>query len=483
MAKPLAMPKPLLLFLQNSRIKSRMIFWTRIFPTFFLFLSSVVSAAPLESLLNHKAISKSGTAIYAVWAETGQPVMGFQEDKSLIPASSAKLITTFCALKTLGLDHRFQTEFRGTTPIRKGTLQHLVVVGGADPSMVSETLWAAVQHLKGKGLKIITGDIYIDDTLFEGEHFPGQIENSIRAYNAPTSAVSLNYNSVAIEITADENDLYASLFPDVPYLELENHLQAGRKQRPLQTDIKETPQKEIITLTGHYPFNAESSVIYRSLQRPNYYFASQLARLLGEAKITFQGKLIYTPKKADVLLWTQESKPLSLIVRDINKFSNNFMTEQLTKYLGARTYGAPGTTQKGMAAVTQCLKENNIGTETIQLQNGSGLSNDSHVTAKDLVTVLVAGYQDFGIRSDYLASLSLHGVDGTMRHRPSHQGLKGLLRAKTGSLANVSALAGFVPTKGGKIIAFAILMNNIRGSLPEIQKLQDQIVFQWKTDL
>jgi D-alanyl-D-alanine carboxypeptidase/D-alanyl-D-alanine-endopeptidase (penicillin-binding protein 4) len=158
----------------------------------------------------------------------------------------------------------------------------------------------------------------------------------------------------------------------------------------------------------------------------------------------------------------QQSKPLSEIVRDMNKFSNNFIAEQLVKHLGAVKKGLPGSTAKGIDVMENFLQSWGVPRGTYMLENGSGLSSSSRISAAHLARVLAVAYKNRSTHPDFIESLSILGTDGTMKNWHFAPELVGWLRAKTGSLANVSALAGYVPMRNGEIAAFAILANGFR---------------------
>ncbi|MBI4223975.1 MAG: D-alanyl-D-alanine carboxypeptidase/D-alanyl-D-alanine-endopeptidase [Deltaproteobacteria bacterium] len=379
-------------------------------------------ADPLESFLQQAGISQNKTAVYAVWADTGEPILAHNEDLALIPASTLKIVTAYCALKKLGPAYHFETRILGEGPIQQGAVQNLTIQGEGDPSLVSERLWMLVAELKARGLKKISQNIYLDDSYFAAQEYPGRQENNHRAYNALTSALAVNFNSVPT-------------------------YQNGEKH-------------------------------YRRADRPLDYFAGELATQLKANHIAFTGKILEGKTAAAHLLYSFPSKPLGLIVHDMNKYSNNFIAEQLVKHLGAKFQGPPGTTAKGIHVLNDCLKGAGVETSHALLKNGSGFSRQNKISARALTQVLLAGWRDFTLRPEFTASLSVAGLDGTMEKRKIPKELEGVLRAKTGSLNGISSLSGYVPAKNGRLIAFAILMNDYQKDTWEAQKIQDRLIVQ-----
>lgn len=404
----------------------------------------LILTAPLSSradfdlapFLKQRHLAPQQSAVYAVWAKTGEPIAAYQENKLLTPASVLKVLTSYCALKKLGPSYTFATRLYSEGPIQKERINNLMVQGEGDPSLVSERLWLLIQELKTQGLKKIQGNIYIDAGYFDAQDYPGRQENNHRAYNSLTSAVSLNFNSVAIPTAAGTR--------------------------------------------------------YKSVADPIAYFGKTFSELLKSSGIDFQGKIFAGKMNLPHLLYTFDSKPLSLIVWDMNKFSNNFIAEQVVKHLGAKFLGSPGSTKKGVQILKQCLEElasnargvqtRGVQTQNFVIENGSGLSYSNKISAKALVQTLVAGFNDPALQPELISSLSVAGHDGTMKSRKSPKQLEGLLRAKTGSLNGISSLAGFIPAANGEWIAFCFLLNQFKGGLWEAQKWQDNLLLELRHD-
>ena len=424
---------------------------------------------------NHRAVTPQTTAVYAVWADTGEPITAYNEKLPLNPASNIKLITSYCALKELKPNFRFATKFYTDTPLQNGEINNLWVKGEGDPSMVNESLLAMVQNLKNFGLRKINGDIYIDASYFDAQDYPGRQDNNERAYNATTSATSLNFNSVEVQIDGKQ----AHLLPETPYLKLNNRLKIGGKRAQVMMSTQPGKGIEIVTVSGRIPARAAPFSLYRNIYRPPDFFGHSLMAIFQQEGIRVTGRVKMGTAEGKTLFWKWESKPLHEIVRDMNKFSNNFIAEQLTKFLGAKELGAPGTTDKGVEVFKNCLAKMGVDTKNLSLENGSGLSYNNQATAEQLVKVLSAGFRDPQLREDFISSLSVGGVDGTMKRRHLPKELEGVLRAKTGSLNGISTLAGFVPAEKGRFIAFAILMNKTKGNLQELHRIQDAIVLDW----
>ncbi len=169
-----------------------------------------------------------------------------------------------------------------------------------------------------------------------------------------------------------------------------------------------------------------------------------------------------------------KSKPLSIILWDLNKWSNNFIAEQVLKTLGAEVLGAPGTRKKGIAVVQRYMKRLGYGPESFTVADGSGLSRKSRISPAQLVSVLADMYDDFRFHPEFVASLAVMGVDGSVRNRLDDTPAERRIRAKTGTLNGVDALSGYAFSRDGDVIAFSILINS-RCSHWKMRQLQDRI--------
>jgi serine-type D-Ala-D-Ala carboxypeptidase/endopeptidase (penicillin-binding protein 4) len=168
-----------------------------------------------------------------------------------------------------------------------------------------------------------------------------------------------------------------------------------------------------------------------------------------------------TPESAE-LYHEFNSHPLGTLVYWLNKFSNNFMAEQICMGMGAQLHGAPGTREKGLAAIRRFLLANGVDEEHFSLSEASGLSRNNQVTASALVEVLRNTARDFTCGPEFMASLGVAGVDGTLKEKLNDAKAKRRIRAKTGNLRGVNALAGYGISPEGRLFVFAVLVNSLQ---------------------
>jgi D-alanyl-D-alanine carboxypeptidase/D-alanyl-D-alanine-endopeptidase (penicillin-binding protein 4) len=189
--------------------------------------------------------------------------------------------------------------------------------------------------------------------------------------------------------------------------------------------------------------------------------AAVLRSALADFGVELTGRVRAGSVAAPALLGEHVSAPLADVCKISNKPSNNFVAEAIYKTLGGELYGAPGTLAKGTKAVMEYLTSAGIKPNAVKIVNGSGLTHENRITPSDLATLLRKIYYDMSVAPDFLASLAIAGIDGTIRNRFMGTDAVGLVRAKTGTLTGVSALSGYVGDKDDVLI-FSIFVEGFR---------------------
>jgi len=469
-------------------------------PPALLALSLLLSAAPppppparldpgplraaIDEALARGALARARVGIAVVSLESGELLYGRDPDALLNPASNAKLLTTAAALLRLGPEYRFSTElWTPAPPDAAGAVKQLFVRGRGDPTWTTERLWALAADLQHRGLRSVAGDLWVDEGFFDEEReAPGyEQEQGDRAYLAPSGAVSLNFNAVAIHLAPGARPgerIRAALEPESDYLELVNRAvtgKAGSRGRVVPRSLA-AGARQRITVEGRLPVGGRELAIWRKVDDPAAYFGQTLRRLLALRGVKVLGKVRRGPVPVGArLLHLAESEPLSEVVRKLNKVSQNFMAEQLLKTLGAEAGGPPGSWQKGVAAGEEALSELGLARGSYVWKNGSGLNDANRVSARQLATLLRSVWRRFPLAADFAGSLPVAGRDGTVRYRMEGTAAEGRLRAKTGTLSGegVSSLSGYVEAGSGELLAFAILVNDLPPRTPGVARSVD----------
>ncbi|MFA4875299.1 MAG: D-alanyl-D-alanine carboxypeptidase/D-alanyl-D-alanine-endopeptidase, partial [bacterium] len=326
-------------------------------------------------------------------------------------------------------------------------------------------LWRMAQSLRSKGLTRVTGGIVIDESYFDSHYYPHKGGNEGRAYTAMTGAVAVNFNSIGVTVSPGRRPGAPGsieLSPPIEGYKIVNKL-VTRQKSIVSVAMKSDSSGDTIIVTGRVTPKATPQTYWRSVNDPAIYAGRVIAYVLSQNGISVDGPILTgrVPQSAHTIS-IEPSRSLADLVSDMNKHSNNFMAEQLLKHLGAARMGPPGSTEKGVKVVSEFLASIGVRPGTYDLENGSGLSENTRITASQLVKVLVATYRNQAIRNEFISSLSVLGVDGTMKkwNRVASE-LTGTVYAKTGTLNGVSTLAGYVPMRDGRMAAFAILANDL----------------------
>lgn len=410
--------------------------------------------------------------IYAVSLDRGDLIYDRNADDRLIPASVNKLFTAYVALKKLKPSFTFKTWVYMTGALYEGTLQgDLYIKGGGDPSLVSERLWMLVNDLYRSGIKKVNGNLYADSSYYDAETTPVSRPKYLKdqAYNAPIGALSFNFNTTTIYVKPGEKEgalpiIYTD--PDNSYIDVVNQASTTKSSSQntvvvSRTDFVKGDIGDTILLRGNIPLNSKEMRFYRNIVNPALYTAHMFKNFMEQREMKVSGvvKEVRVPEGARQLV-EFESQPLWHLVWGMNKFSNNFVADQILKRVGAESWGVPGTMEKGVTTLADALEDLGIQKKSYTIQDGSGLTRNTRVTAKQITTVLVAAYKDFGIASEFQASLGIAGEDGTLKHRMLSMAGHPMIRAKTGTLDGVSSLAGYAQTESGERIAFTIILND-----------------------
>ncbi len=421
----------------------------------------------LEAILKRELPADFSVTLQVVESDTDRVLMEKNPDMPLVPASTMKIATSATALSVLKPDFVFVTDVL-VDNARGGSVGNLYVRGFGDPYLVSEELYALARELRERGLKEVRGNIAVDDSFFEPA--PPLDENEkigIRAYHAPYSALSLNFNSVKVivrpGVRAGE-PAEVALDPVSEYAEVKSAVKTVKGSKPAQIEIfRNGGQKyrETVRVEGTIGEDAPIKNRYVNVTFPSLYVGEALREFLLREGIRVQGKIVQgrAPTNAAAYWEHANSRPLAAIVYGLNKFSNNFMAEQINLTLGAQVNGVPGTREKGLAVIRDHLLSCGIPESSFTLSEASGLSRNNRISAAALVKVLQTAARDFTYNAEFIASFGVAGVDGTLKEKFTDAKLRRRLRAKTGNLRGVNALAGYAVSPDGKPLTFAIIVN------------------------
>lgn len=425
--------------------------------------------AQLESIVKRVLPPNYAVSVQVVDLESGAVLMEKNPDLPLVPASTLKAVTSATALKTLKPDFAFVTEVLAEQ-VEGASVGNIALKGKGDPYLVSEQLFALTRALRDKGLREVRGNIIVDDSYFIPSKPLDEAENlGPRSYHAPYAALSLNFNTVKVVVLpADRAGKAAKVLVDPvsEYVILKADVKTvPGNAAPRLSYSKESVQdgREVIRVSGTIGVSAPPKGKYVNVAAPAVYAGEVFKEFLLREGIRVVGKVVYAKTPPDAAPYLEfQSRPLGTIVYWLNKFSNNFMAEQICLGLGATVHGAPGTREKGLSVIRKYLLECGVDEGCFSLSEASGLSRANRLSASALVKVLLAASRDFTYNAEYQASFGIAGADGTLREKFTDPSVRRRLRAKTGTLRGVNALAGYGISPNGRLFAFAVLVNSLR---------------------
>ncbi len=426
-----------------------------------LLLAFSVSAAQLPDTVKQE-LAKANIPAESVGIEVREagkttPLISHRTEQGMNPASTMKLLTTYAGLEILKPAYRWKTEAYLDGKFDKGVLHgNLVFKGYGDPKLTIEEFWLWLRELRQRGLREITGDIVLDRRFFavDSQGTAAFDNKPARAYNVEPDALLLNFNALHLRLIPDGTQAIALLEPELAGFQVISRVNTSTALPCKGEDAYQTRiEGHNILIEGSIPFGCGEAQDYSSPLTPDAYFSAVFGALWREVGGQLQGRVRTgaAPNAAGVFS-THLSPPLSEVIRDINKFSNNVMARQLFLTLGAADLA---TTAQSTAAVRQWLTSAQMNFPELVLENGAGLSRSERISAQHLADLLQrAANSPFAAELE--ASLPILGMDGTARGRFKDGGIAG--HFKTGSLEGVKSIAGYLHAQNGKkwIVVFII---------------------------
>ena len=443
------------------------------------FFSSYAKNDPksdIEQKIQAKGLKKSSLALLVSKIQTDNkaiPLYRLNGDKLFIPASLVKIATLSALYDYYPPSYTFKTSFVSSAPINKGTLKgDLILKGGGDSSFTSESLWKLVNILTRSGVKNIQGNLLIDDSLYKKEP---PLPYSERSYLAPASASSFNWNSAAFYIRPGKTLKSPALVfanPENSYIEVINRVKTGKKNRIQIKRKSSLPNKELFEIKGEIDINKKEIVKYRNITRPALWLGYNSLSFLKQRGIKVSGRV----KKGSCsgsckTLAEWKSKPFVFHSYNLMKYSSNFVARMLVSHLPLLKGAKKGDLKEGMKWIKSHLEQKEKIINFV-IKEPSGLDRSNRFSANDLQKILVHSKDHF-YSPEMLSAYPLAGGQGTLEKRfPTHP----LVRAKTGSLSGVSALAGWVETSSKESYAFVFIFNGKAKKNRKAQKLFDEII-------
>jgi len=428
------------------------------------FVLALAAAAPalaqglpneVEAALARAKVPRDAVTMLVVDAEGVRPPrLAWRSRVPVNPASIMKLVTTYAALDLLGPAFTWQTPVYVDGPVRNGVLEgNLYIQGQGDPKLVIERLWLLLRRVKGLGIQAVQGDIVLDRSAFEvADSDPNAFDGEgRRPYNAAPDALLVNFKSVLMTFVPDRGAQTARVSYEPPLAGVAMQAavplaagECGDWRSALGGDFADPAR---LGFAGSYPAACGEKTWAVAYADPRSYAERAVGGLWAEMGGRLQGQVRDGRVPAGLRpAFEAASPPLAEVIRDINKYSNNVMAQQLFLTLGLQQKKR-GTLDASRATLRQWWSER-IGTGEGQpvIDNGSGLSRDARISAAALARMLQVAWRS-PLMPELASSLPASGVDGSLR-RALRSG--GAAHLKTGTLRDAAGVAGYVHGASGR---------------------------------
>jgi D-alanyl-D-alanine carboxypeptidase/D-alanyl-D-alanine-endopeptidase (penicillin-binding protein 4) len=457
----------------------------------------------LDGIVRGKVLGRLRVGMQVEELSSGRVLYGWRSGVLMDPASNQKVLATTAALLRLGSTFRYRTEVTGASPDAEGRIvSELVIRGSGDPSLRSRHLDALARSLAAQGVTQVKGDILGDPRRVGLQEFGQESRSPLRV------------GSTSVEIHVRPGEKVGSR-PSVTirpasdaFVVINQAETRGKGRGGLSVSLERIGNKFHVVVGGKIAITRGAVTLFRTPPDPPFYAAILLRQALIQAGIDVHGNAgIYSgenrsrlssidaiegammalgpqasdsrvpmgsrePAKPVVLLALHESDPLPILLRRVNKDSDNEWAERVLETVGAEILGGAATTGKGLRVLRESLTELGVPASAYLPTNGSGLGHQNRVTAAGMAKLLRQLYFDPRIGPEIMQSLSVGGVDGTTRNRFRGSSAAHRVRAKTGTLNGVSCLSGFVGD-GSDILSFSILVEgHKRRSVPNVRGAQ-----------
>ncbi|WP_430435132.1 D-alanyl-D-alanine carboxypeptidase/D-alanyl-D-alanine endopeptidase [Methyloversatilis sp.] len=448
-------------------------------------LALAVLPVPVLQALRAADIPPSAISVVVQSVEGGSARISHRAKQPMNPASVMKLVTTYAALDTLGPAYSWRTELLATVAPRDGVLDgDLYIRGSGDPALSMEQFWLLLRELRSRGIRDIRGDVVTDRSRYATlAHDPGAFDNEpLAPYNVGPDALLLAHNALRVRLQPTDGGAPA-LWSEPPLdgVQIDNRVQlvagdCGDWKDALFAAVQPAGNGALsLQISGRYARDCGER-IWNVAPLPHAdFFARALRAMWAELGGHISGRVRegVAPINAAVLGGI-DSPPLAEVIRDINKYSNNVMARQL--FLALSPSGAPADTTGAAAGVRAWAAQRNLPLPSLVMDNGSGLSRVERLSAYDLAALLRRAWTS-PVMPEFVSSMPVLAVDGTLRRRLKTSPLAGQAHLKTGSLADTRSIAGYVLDRNGQRVLMVAWLNhpNAKRAQPVLEALLEWV--------
>ena len=450
-------------------------------------------------MINQKFLENAFWGIHIQSLKNGEVLYSHHSKKNMIPASNMKIFTSVFALDKLGPDFQYTTGVYLHGKFDNDTVftGNVIIRGMGDPTISGRFFdnkvtripedWA--DSLTARKIKVIHGKIIGDDNFFGddalGKHWEWDEESYW--YSAQVSGLSFNDNCVNWYVSPTRVGLPAKiqLVPGTNYVTIDNRTTTvARVSESEDVEFTRGRRSNLIQVTGKIAVTSDTQVGYVTVENPTLFTASVVKDVLQKKGIQVDSEAVdidslpyYTYHDSDstvIRIASYQSPKLEEILKIVNKRSQNLFAEQLLRTVAA-VVDSDGTGQYALELEKEFLKQIGIDPVHMYFMDGSGYSRTNLVTPESIVGVLKY-IRNHKYWKTFYESLPKAGMERTLNHRMKNTPAEGNVRAKTGTMDNVSTISGFLRTADNEEMVFSILCNNFSIDNLEVQKIQDSIL-------
>ena len=433
-------------------------------------LAAAMLPAGVAGELTRMGISERSVAIWVHKLGNVEPELSHQPDRAMNPASVMKLVTTYAAFDVLGPTHTWKTRvFTDRKPVNGVLDGNLYIAGEGDPALTVERLWRLLRGIRGQGVRDIRGDVVLDRSAwqlppFDPSAFDGR---GFRPYNAGPDALLINFSALRLSFLSTGEGGSPRVISDPPLegIKVVSALRKGEGRcgewdERLDVELLRPGNQTVIRVGGEWRDSCGRRDWFVAPMAPGAYSRAVVAGMWKELGGRLRGSVRdgQTPDSARSLS-VEVSPTLAEVARDMNKWSNNVQARHLLATLGAEAGGQPDAVSAGARVLVERLGELGIDQSAVMVENGSGLSRVGAISARALGRMLDAAFSKPWM-PEFMASLSLAGIDGTARRRLSRSPARGYAHVKTGTINGTRAVAGYVLDRHGARHAVVMMVND-----------------------
>ncbi len=443
---------------------------------------TVSASGPLIKFTDNTLLKDANISLLVKDLTTGNVLFRTNATKSMVPASTMKLITTASALEILGSDFKFETRIEADGQLTKDSILfgNVYIRGGGDPTLGSAFLsdstflYQWVKELKNAGIKTITGRIIADESIYNNEAINPKWtwEDMGNYYASGVYGLSYKDNTFRLFLKSGNEGTKPEILradPEIKDLVFENNL--------LSTTITYDsayfygiPRSNLRIIQGAIPANKEIFVIKGDIPNPSKLLVSDFEMMMIKNGMSI--RKLTLPETIRRTLYTHFSPALSDIISEVNVRSNNHYAEHLFRYLSVKVMGKDSF-KGSVAAIKDLWSERKLPVDQLFMMDGSGLSPSNAVSAQFLVGLLEYMYKKSIYSETFIKSLPVSGTNGTLTSFLKNTRLKGKVMAKSGTISRVKCYAGYIDYNGKKKV-FAVMVNNGNGSSKAVtNKIED----------